>query len=135
MTFDKWGEALFILVLLVTLFNVFGCPIWLSEFFVHFLASILPHHSKLRKQEWLACLDELSTTREKAMYAVSLLPAVIFLVMSNLDKVIIHGMSYIKSSWNSYIDKAYIGNRPLVTDYSSVRVYDIPIVLKDNIDS
>lgn len=82
----------------------------------------------------MACLDEFPTATEKAKYAVSLIPTVALFILSYLGQVLLYRLADLKMHWTSYTDKAYIDNRPLVTDYSSIRVYDIPIILKDHID-
>lgn len=82
MLIEKCQYVFIAFVVWIAFFYTFGVPVWFSEWLVKFLAHSLPHKVWSREQEWLACLDELPTPREKAFYAASLVLATIILMLS-----------------------------------------------------
>lgn len=82
MFFGNQQEILIAFMVLVMLHYLFVYQEWLSEWLIQWLARWLPAKNQDRKQEWLSCLDNLTHPKHKMLFAVSLIPAAIALILN-----------------------------------------------------
>lgn len=82
MFFGNQQEILITFMVSVMLHCLFFYLGWLSEWLIQLLSRWLPAKNQDRKQEWLSCIDNLTTPKHKMLFAISLIPAAIALILN-----------------------------------------------------